>query len=187
MSKILFLNACVRPESRTYILAQHVLDKMDGIIEEVKLEREQIMPLNWETLQKRDIYSQNHDFSAPMFRYAHQFVDADEIVIAAPYWDLTFPASIRIYFEAVTVCGLSFKYASDGTAQGLCKAKRIIYVTTAGGLISEYNLGYDYIKALCHIFYGIPEVICYKAENLDIKGANVKAIMENSIKEIGKR
>ena len=30
MEKILFVNACVRPESRTYVLAQHVLDKLDG-------------------------------------------------------------------------------------------------------------------------------------------------------------
>lgn len=39
MGKILFVNACVRPESRTMILAKHVLSKLDGVIEEVNLER----------------------------------------------------------------------------------------------------------------------------------------------------
>lgn len=184
MKKILFLNACVRPKSRTCLLARCVLDQLDGgIIEELRLDQEQIMPLNLEMLRKRSEYTNSHDFSAPMFRYACQFAEADEIVIAAPYWDLAFPSTLRIYFEAVTVTGLTFQYSSDGTAQGLCKAKRLIYVTTAGGEIAEYNLGYDYIKALCRVFYGIPEAVCFKAENLDIKGADVDAVMENAIKE----
>lgn len=184
MKNILFINACVRPESRTLILAKQVLAKMEGNIEEVNLERAEIMPLNWKTLQERDAYVHNRDFSAPMFQYAKQFVEADEIVIAAPYWDLTFPATVRIYFEAVTVCELSFRYTAQGSPEGLCRAKRIVYVTTAGGSISHYNLGYDYIKALAQTFYGIPTMICYKAENLDIVGADVNKIMRNAINEI---
>ncbi len=35
---ILFVNACVRKESRTLILAKRLLDKLDGEIKEVKLE-----------------------------------------------------------------------------------------------------------------------------------------------------
>lgn len=42
-----------------------------------------------------------------MFKYAKQFAEADEIVIAAPYWDLAFPATVRIYFEAITVTGIT--------------------------------------------------------------------------------
>lgn len=184
MNKILFVNACVRPDSRTYILAQSVLKKLHGKIEEVNLEREDIKPLNWWSLQERDAYVKSKKFSAPMFQYAKQFAEADEIVIAAPYWNLAFPATVRVYFEAVTVNGLTFMYTPKGCPTGLCKAKRIIYVTTAGGTIEGFNLGFDYIKALSQMFYGIQKVMCYKAENLDIKGADVEAIIEKSKNEI---
>lgn len=184
MKKILFINACVRPMSRTFILAQQVLSKLQGTIEEVNLELADIRPLNWEALQERDEHVSNHDFTAPMFQYARQFVEADEIVIAAPYWDLAFPATVRTYFEAVTVSGLSFMYTPQGCPTGICRAQRIVYVTTAGGAIANYNLGYDYIKALAQTFYGIPAVICYKAENLDIVGADIDAIMQKALSEI---
>ncbi|MEG1684177.1 MAG: NAD(P)H-dependent oxidoreductase, partial [Oscillospiraceae bacterium] len=184
MDKILFLNACVRPESRTYILAKQILAKMSGLVEEVNLEQAGILPLNWATLQERDAYVRSNDFSAPIFQYARQFVAADTIVIAAPYWDLSFPSTIKIYLEAVTVCGLSFAYTDAGAPKGLCKAKKLIYVTTAGGSISTYNLGYDYIKTLAHTFYEIPTILCYTAENLDIEGADVDAIMRQAIDAI---
>ena len=53
----------------------------------------------------------------------------------------------------------------------------MIYVTTAGGPIGEYNLGFDYVRALATLYYGIPEVKCFTAEFLDIVGADVPAIM----------
>jgi len=52
--KTLFVNACVRPESRTLKLAKHVLAKLDGDVQEVNLEKENIQPLNLDTLMERD-------------------------------------------------------------------------------------------------------------------------------------
>lgn len=184
MKKILFINACVRPHSRTYLLSQKVLEKLDGQINEIKLCNEGLSPLNWEQLEKRDQLISSKDFSAPMFKYANQFASADEIVIAAPYWDLAFPSILRIYFEHITIAGLTFTYSLDGIPVGLCKANRIIYITTAGGPIENRNLGYDYIKALSNTFYGIANVLCFKAENLDIKGADVDSILGEAITEI---
>ncbi len=42
MEKILYVNACVRPESRTRELAETVLDCLEGSIEEINLEQENI-------------------------------------------------------------------------------------------------------------------------------------------------
>ena len=53
MKKILFVNACVRPCSRTCLLAQEVLKKLNGQIEEVHLGHEQLSPLDLELLEKR--------------------------------------------------------------------------------------------------------------------------------------
>ena len=42
---------------------------------------------------------EERDFSHEMFRYAKAFAEADEILIAAPFWDLAFPAILRNYIE----------------------------------------------------------------------------------------
>ena len=48
MKKILFVNACVRPESRTMILARHLLSKLEGNVEELDLGAEDIKNLDLE-------------------------------------------------------------------------------------------------------------------------------------------
>ena len=142
------------------------------------------MPLTYEQLEERNRLIAAGDFSAPLFQFARQFAEADEIVIAAPYWDLSFPSVLRIYLEHTTVTGLTFRYSETGVPVGLCKAKRLIYVTTAGGPIGDRNFGFDYVEALAKTFYGIPQVLCFQAENLDIWGADVPGILENAAKEI---
>ena len=99
MQKILFINACVRPSSRTLDLATQVLSTLSGRAEEVKLYNEQLLPLGLEEMELRDKSSKSKDFSHGLFNYAKQFANAETIVIAAPYWDLSFPAVLKSYFE----------------------------------------------------------------------------------------
>lgn len=180
---ILFVNGCVRENSRTLELAQAVLAKESDAIEEVRLYPDGPNGLNAETLRLRDALLTNQELDHPMFRWARQFAAADTIVIAAPYWDLAFPAKVRAYLEEVTVSGITFRYGENGIPQGLCRAKRLIYVTTAGGPIFQ-NYGYEYIKALAQGFYGIPDVSLVRAEGLDIRGADPEAIMVRAKMEI---
>ena len=179
MKKILFINACVRPNSRTRDLTKSVLEKLSGSVEEVKLYEQDLSPLDLKGMEERDLAHKNKDFSSSTFALARQFKSADSIVIATPYWDLSFPAVVKSYFEKVTVNGLTFAYGEDGRPYGLCKAKRLIYVTTAGGPII-YNFGYDYVTALAKNFYGINQVQCIKAETLDVKGSNATEILQNA-------
>lgn len=175
MEKILFINACVRKNSRTLELARCILDKLNGDICEINLEQENLKPLDGNVLEKREQLVSENDFSDGIFEYAKEFAAADTIVIAAPYWDLAFPALLKIYLEQITVCGITFRY-KKGIPQGLCRAKRLIYVTTAGGTIYD-NLGFEYVKALAQKLYGIDEVMFFKAENLDIDGNDVNDIL----------
>ena len=46
MEKILFVNACVRPNSRTLELAKHVIERLSGSVEEVKLYDEELPPVS---------------------------------------------------------------------------------------------------------------------------------------------
>ena len=192
MEKTLLIDACVRPESRTRLLAQRVLNRLDGKLETVNLERENIQPLNYERMLARDEAVKNEggdaeaekDGDAALLRYARQFAEADAIVFAAPYWDLSFPAMVKNYLEAVTVQGVTFYYNEEGIPQGLCRAKRVFYVETCGGPCEGFNFGFDYVKGLCRMLYGIQEVHCFKAEMLDVIGMDVEAIMKRAMEEI---
>lgn len=188
--KTLFVNACVRPGSRTKILANYVLDKVGGDIIELDLQKEKIQPLDFESLEKRDELLKAGDHSDEMLKYARQFAEADMIVIAAPYWDLAFPAMVKNYLEAITVQGITFYYNDEGIPQGLCKAKRLLYVMTAGGPTSmsgqSFNFGFDYVKGLCQMLYGIKDVMCFKAEMLDVIGMDVEDILKKTMEEINK-
>ena len=175
---ILFINGCVRAHSRTLELARAVLEKENGNVQEITLYSDGPEGLDAQKLSFRDELLAKKEFGHPMFRWARQFAAADTIVIAAPYWDLAFPAKVRAYLEEVTVSGITFRYGENGIPQGLCKAGKLIYVTTAGGPVFEnFNFGYEYVKALAQGFYGISEVSLVKAEGLDVWGADVDAIM----------
>ena len=179
MDKILFINACVREQSRTRELAQCVLDKLSGEVVERNLQLEKIKPLDRKLLQEREQLLAEGKTSDEMFRYAREFADADIIVMAAPYWDMAFPALLKLYLEQITVCGMTFHYLPTGVPEGLCRAKRLYYVTTAGGPI-VYNFGYDYVKALAEQFYGIKVTHFFQAENLDLVGNDAGVIMEEA-------
>ncbi len=56
----------------------------------------------------------SRQFDDPYFRYARQFAGADEIVIAAPYWDLSFPSVLKVYLEHICITGITFQYTPEG-------------------------------------------------------------------------
>ena len=175
---ILFINACVRKQSRTLILAKRLLEKLDGEVKEVCLEKVIFPLMDEEFINRRENQKNAGAYDAPMFELGRDFAKADTIVVAAPYWDLSFPAMLKQYFEQINVLGLTFTYSETGKPQGLCRAKSLYYVTTAGGYILSDELGFGYVKALANTFYGINDVYQIKAEGLDIVGADVDAILD---------
>ena len=184
MENILYVNACVRPNSRTDELAKYLLNKLKGNIEVVNLSRENIPLLTNELLEKRTSLINKNDFSDEYFKWAKQFAKADTIVISAPYWDLSFPAILKIYFETINITKLVFRYMQDGKIESLCNAKKIIFVTTSGGPIIEPHAGLEYIKLLAKNFYDIPQIEYFKAEFLDIIGNNSSEILLKTQQEI---
>ena len=179
MSEILFVNACVRKNSRTLELARHVLGLLNGAVEELKLYETKLAPLDLAGMKARDAACGTKDFSDEEFALARQFAVAKTIVIAAPYWDLMFPAVLKVYFESITVNGLTFAYGDKGIPTGLCAAERLIDVTSSGGpLIKDF--GFEYTCALAKSFYGIKDVRGFSAQGLDIRGADVEAILRSA-------
>ena len=183
---ILYINACIREASRTKELAQYALSKLQGNIEEINLDFEKITPLYKEQLELRDSLIGNKNYNHPMFKYAKQFANAETILIAAPYWDLSFSAILKTYIENINVNGITFSYSEKGYPASLCKAKKLVYITTAGGPVISDEFGFGYIKSLAENFYGIKDMNYIKAEGLDIFGANIQEILEIAKKDIDK-
>ncbi len=179
-NKILYVNACARPVSRTHELAKRLLDSLCGEITQLDLYKSNSIPLGNDEIEKRTENVKAGNFSCPEFEYARQFADADIIVVAAPFWDLSFPSILKIYIENITVSGITFEYTSEGRPVGKCNAKKLYYVTTSGGYIGNNNFGFDYIKAIARNFFGINDVSFYSAEGLDIFGADVNEIMNEA-------
>ena len=178
--KVLFVNGCVRKGSRTLELARHLLKLLSSdlagagdfaessplVVEELELALLNVSGHSRESLVERDRLLQSRDFHHEMFDYAHQFASADVIVVAAPYWDLSFPAIVKTYIENICVSGITFDY-EGAVPVGMCRAKKFYYVTTAGGpIFCDY--GYSYWESLCKSFFGIQETCCIKAEGLDM-------------------
>ena len=179
----LYINCCLRKESRTNRLAKAVLQKLGGDYTELKLYEENLRPLDSETLNKRTALIEQGDFSDKIFDYAKQFAAADTIVIGAPYWDLSFPAPLKTYIENIYVTGVVSEYDEKGMPRGLCKAERLYYVATAGGPYDP-TYSYGYIESLCKNFFGIPDTRLIKAEMLDIAGNDAEQILISEIDRI---
>ena len=173
--KILFVNACVRKESRTFKLATELLAGLNGEIETLNLEELNLQPLDEETINSRVNNKEEQTL-------ASNFASSDIIVIAAPLWDLSFPALLKLYIENICISGVTFKYTPTGI-MGLCKAKKVYYVSTSGGNFVP-NFGFDYIKTLCNMMFGINEVKLFSAEGLDVWGNDVAKILNEATKKI---
>lgn len=181
---VLFIDACPRKESRTRKLAAALLEKLGGQQEILPLADECLPDLDDAAVIKRGQDCACGDFSAPSYRYAKQFAAADVIVIAAPFWDLSFPACLKKYIETITVTGLTFRYSEEGFPIGLCEAQDLYYVSTSGGPIFNDAFGYGYIEMMAKGMYGIKNCHKYFAENLDIIGNDADAILKEAMENI---
>lgn len=184
--KTLIIDACVSDKSRTRRLARYLRQKLDGDVSTIRLNGQKPYSLDAALLEKRDAAIAKNDFSDDMFGFAKQFAEADNIIIAAPYWDLSFPAVLKQYIEAINVCGLTFRYSETGMPISMSRAKRLIYITTAGGYIVSDEFGFGYIKSIMEMFYGVKRFDYIKAEGLDIFGADIDAILKKAEEDIDK-
>lgn len=187
--KILVLDACVRgSESRSKVLLDCAVKTLEQVHPEAEFEKLNLMELNLsyfdkENLDARDLLIKQGHLDHPRFCYAHQFAQADAVVVAAPFWDLSIPAVLKVYIENISLDGITFKCSKEGVS-GTCKAQWMLFLTTRGGCCqgTEMELGSRYMEALCRQF-GIDTYIDIFAEGLDEEGADQEAIMQAALYE----
>lgn len=165
---ILFIDCCITPDekSRTKKLCNEFIKNINGNINIVKLSEKNIKPLNYADIEKRDLFIKQGNFSNDMFINARQFAHADKIIIGAPYWDLCFPSLLKVYFEHIFVSGITFAYEQT-RVKGLCNAKKLIFIQSAGGFVSEGDTVDIYFNDMCKML-GIDEYKRVCAMGVDI-------------------
>ena len=187
---LLFVDGCIRgAQSRTRVLAQTFLDTLtvlrpDCTVETADLNALRLVPLYGDTLAARDAAVSQQDWSNPWFAEAVRFQKADRIVIAAPFWEGTFPAALHTYIEHICAAGLTFRYGEHGEQIGLCQASRAAFFGTKGGIYSqgparEDDFAARFLRTNLRML-AIPQLDVIEAEGLDIDGNDVPAILEEA-------
>ena len=196
MEDLLFINACVRGQkSRTLQLARRFLGAWqhahpEAVITERDLCRDRLSPQYPEVLEERDALWSAGKLDDPLFQPARQFAAAGRIVIAAPFCDLSFPAILKIYLERISVTNITFGYDDLGRSVGLCKADKLLLITTRGGdfsipEISWMEMGARQLEALCAM-YGISSFQCLTAQGLDDIRNDKEAILAQAMDQAEK-
>lgn len=174
MKQLLYIDCCIRgEESRTRKLGEAFLAALSGEwnVTRLDLMKEGLQPLMPDTLASRDEAMARGETDAPRFRYAHQIAAADAVVMAAPFWDLSFPALLKVYIENVTVDGITFKSTAQGL-KGLCRGTDLIFLTTRGGIYgesSDWEQAVPYLEAIKK-FYGFDRFHAIAADGMDVQG-----------------
>ena len=174
MKKALYVDCCIRgSESRTARLAEAFLAALpeEYAVTHLNLMQEGLQPLTGDFFHGRQELLTAGDRSHPRFRYAYQIAEADLIVMAAPFWDMSFPSLLKIYIENTAVDGITFRGGENGL-EGMCRAKQLVFLTTRGGFYAdapELEQATPYLKAI-QKFYGIPQFACIAADGLDVVG-----------------
>jgi FMN-dependent NADH-azoreductase len=167
LKKLLYIDGCIRGElSRTKKIAEPVVQALKENYEVTTLCLNQ---LELEIVKEELIAKRNSGQIDPVVMgWAEQVRDADRIVIAAPFWDMSFPAALKNFFELCSVFDVTFK-SDDKTCFGNCRAEKLLYITSRGMDISTgdpLEQATPYLKALSWL-WGIGPLQVVAAQNMD--------------------
>lgn len=185
---LLFVNACFRDESRTERLAHMWLERRayKGEVIERSLSELEVEPLEVAGPNTIGDYLAGvgqGKYDHPMFDFAKEFAEADEVLIASPFWNYGLPALLHTYLELVCSQGLTFDLDEAGSNISLCHITRLTFVMTAGGQAVEAldNHAFGYVRTLATQFWHVPHVDCVAAWGLDAPGADIEALLAKAL------
>lgn len=157
MEKILFINSCYNEErSRTLHLAKKLFEKFDidskFDFEEIKIKDLHLLPLSEDRLKIRFDLANKKLFDMDMLTYSKKILSADIVVIAAPFYDFSYPSILKLFIENVSVPNLMYTYTKDGF-EGFARGRKFIYVTTRGSeLPDSEDFGYLNLDRMFKLF-----------------------------------
>lgn len=171
MESLVVINACMREGSRTQCILDGVLAQLSKKynVETVNLGELDCKWVNSDVLKERD----NGYVPQLYVNLAKKVANADRLVIAAPFWDMSFPSVLKVFFENISLFNITFT-STQTECVGLCKAKKVLYITTRGMNIKTgdpLEQATPYIKALSKL-WGLGELYVVSAQNMDYSSQN---------------
>ena len=167
MKKLVVIDACIREEeSRTRRIAEPIVGALAKRYEITRfdLTKMDIAPLTPETYAQR----MAGDVPAWAVEAAKALAEADRIVVAAPFWDMSFPAVLKTFFEHTSLFDITFT-DNGRTCVGKCKCEKVMYITTRGMNIptgDARDQGSSYLQALSQL-WDLGIILTVAAWNMD--------------------
>lgn len=183
MRKIFYVDACLRTGSNTKKIADAIIAKLAERyeIETVRLSGNAFPVVNNDILNDRA----NGIVPDEYVEMAKNLADADRLVIAAPFWDMSFPSALKVFLENMSLFNVTFG-SNEKECYGLCKAEKVLYITTRGMNVSTGDAleqATPYIKAIGKL-WGLGELHVISAQNMDYSTEEQKAEkVRNAIEE----
>lgn len=167
MKKLVVIDACVRQsDSRTLRIAEPIIDALAKRykITRYDLPEMDIVPLN------PGLFAERSEGEIPAWakEAAEAIAGADRILIAAPFWDMSFPAVLKCFFEQVSLFDITFT-DNGKTCVGLCRSPKVLFITTRGMDIptgSYLDQGTPYLRAL-GLLWNLGEMTVLDVHNTD--------------------
>ena len=106
----------------------------------------------------------------------HELQQADEILLALPYYNFNIPAQLKSYFDLLARAGVTFKYTEQGPV-GLIEDKPVRIVATRGGQYQAQGNDYQlpFVKQFLG-FIGLTQVEVIYAEGLAMSDQSESAL-----------
>ena len=183
MRKIFYVDACLRTGSNTKKIADAIIEKLAERydVETVRLSENAFPVVNNDILNDRA----NGIVPDEYVEMAKKLADADRLVIAAPFWDMSFPSALKVFLENMSLFNVTFG-SNEKECYGLCKAEKVLYITTRGMNINTGDAleqATPYIKAIGKL-WGLGELHVISAQNMDYSTEEQKAEkVRNAIEE----
>lgn len=167
MKKLIYVNSIIRKdESRTKKLIDSILDGIKGEVEikEINLNNLDLTPYNEVSYEDKV----NNGTPDVFFNLSKEIAESDGLIIASPFWDMSFPSLLKSFLEKISLFDVVF-ISDDKKCIGIAKCPFMYYVTTRGMDIhdgDELEQGTPYLKALCWL-WGIKKFEVTSCSNFD--------------------
>ena len=167
MKKMIVIDSCMRAESRTKLILDAAVAELSKRYE---VEIIDVNSLGLPPLDKVTYVDQRENGNVPSLaiELARKVATCDRLVVAAPFWDMSFPAILKSFFENISLFDITFT-DNGTTCVGLCKCEKVLFITTRGMDIrtgDPLDQGSPYLTALSFL-WGLGEVITVAATNMD--------------------
>lgn len=190
MATILSIQSSARNEgSFSREFSAQIIEKLGGSTQNIIVNRDlaQALPqvdeawlgANWTPAEQRTDEQKSH--MALSDTLVAEIKQAHILVIGAPIYNFSVPASLKLWIDLVARAGETFRYTEGGPV-GLLEGKKAYIVVTSGGvpIDSPYDFATPYLRQVLG-FIGITDIEVIAADGLVNAEAESRAKAENAI------